>query len=149
MATESYMTNRGLYLMKTTDFDATDFRGMLVKSAIDDATGKDYNFVSDVTAASAEADCTGYARVTMAGISVSESDANNNVVLSWSNIDWGALGGASNCAIAHLVIYKHNASGDSAREVVAIVGGASLPFTTNGSTVTSSGIAITTSSPAA
>lgn len=149
MATESYMTNRGLYLLNTTDFDAIDFRAMLVKTAIDDATGKDYNFVSDVTAASAEADCTGYARVTMAGISVTESDVNNNVVVTWTDIDWGALGGASNCAIAHLVIYRHHASGDSSRDVVAIVGGASLPFTTNGSNVSTTGISVTSSSTAA
>lgn len=149
MATESYMTNRGLYLLNTTDFDATDFRAMLVKSAIANATGKDYNFVSDVTGASAEADCTGYARVTLAGIAVSESDANNNVVISWSDINWGALGGGSNCAIAHLVIYKHHASGDGSREVVAIVGGANLPFTTNGSNVSTTNIRVTSSSTAA
>jgi hypothetical protein len=149
MATESYMTNRGLQLLATTDFDATDFRGMLVKSAVANATGKDHNFVSDVTGASAEADCTGYARVTLAGIAVAESDANNNVVITWDDIAWGALGGASNCALAHLVIYKHHASGDGSAEVVAYVGGSSLPFTTNGSTVTSEDISITASSTAA
>jgi hypothetical protein len=144
------MTNRGLYLHTTTDFDAIDFRGMLVKTAIAASAGKDYNFVSDVTGASAEADCTGYARVTMAPAppTVAETDASDIVTVTWTNISWGALGGASNCAIAHLVIYKQNAS-DSAAEVIAIVGGASLPFTTNGSTVTSSGIVLTASSTAA
>lgn len=149
MATTSYMTNRGLQLLATTDFDATDFRGMLVKSAVAASTGKDHNFVSDVTGASAEADCTGYARETLAGITVTEVDGSDIVTIEWDDIAWGALGGAANCAIAHLVIYKHNASGDGSSEVVAYVGDADLPFTTNGSTVTSTNIILTVSSTAA
>lgn len=135
MATVSYWTNRGRQLLATTDFDAIDFRAALIKAEVVEATGADYNFISEFIASSNEADCTGYARSDIAAPTVTESDANNRVDAVWSDIAWGALGGAANCALAQVVIYRHNAS-DSAAEAIAVLGGATLPFTSNGSTVT-------------
>ena len=40
------------------------------------------------------------------------------------------------------MIYKYNAS-DASAEAIAVLGGSSLPFTTNGSTVTSSSLQLT------
>lgn len=143
MATVSYWTNRGKYLLATADFDAIDFRAALIKAEVVEATGEEYNTLSQFIAASNEADCTGYARATLSGISVTEQDSSSdNAIVTWSNISWGALGGASNCAIAQVVIYRHNAS-DSSAEAIAVLGGSSLAFTTNGSTVTSSGLQLT------
>lgn len=137
MATQSYVTNRGLQLLATTDFDAIDFRALLITTEVLHATGRDHNFVDAVIAAGTETTATGYSRKTLAGITVTESDASDNVTVAFSSISWGALGGATNTAIAQLVIYRQNAS-DAAAEVIAYVGAASgLPFTTNGSTVTS------------
>ena len=137
MATASYVTNRGLQLLATTDFDAIDFRALLITTEVAAATGRDHNFIDAVIAAGTETTATGYARKTLAGITVTESDASDNVTVAFSSIAWGALGGATNTAIAQLVIYRQNAS-DAAAEVIAYVGAASgLPFSTNGSTVTS------------
>lgn len=142
MATVSYWTNRGKYLLATDNFDGIDFRAALIKAEVVEATGEDYNTLSQFIAASNEADCTGYARATLSGITVTEDDSGNDVDVTWDNISWGALGGASNCALAQVVIYKHNAS-DASAEVIAVIGGSTLPFTTNGSTVTSSGLTLT------
>lgn len=143
MATVSYWTNRGKYLLATDNFDGIDFRAALIKSEVVEATGEEYNTLSQFIAASNEADCTGYARATLSGITVTEVDSSSDhVTVVWSNIAWGALGGAANCDIEQVVIYKYNAS-DSSAEAIAVLGGSSLPFTTNGSTVTSSGLQLT------
>lgn len=137
MATASYVTNRGLQLLASVDFDAIDFRALLITTEVAAATGRDHNFIDAVITAGTETTATGYARKTLAGITVTESDASDNVTVAFTSISWGALGGATNTAIAQLVIYRFNAS-DAAAEVIAYVGAASgLPFTTNGSTVTS------------
>lgn len=138
MATESYVTNRGLQLLASVDFDAIDFRAALIVNAVANATGRDHNFLSEVLTAGTETTATGYARKTLAGITVTESDASDNVTVAFTSIAWGALGGATNTAIAQLIIYRFNAA-DAAAEVIAYVGasGSTLPFTTNGSTVTS------------
>jgi len=149
MATESYMTNRGLQLMKTVDFDAIDFRAALIVTAVANATGKDHNFLSEVITAGTEVTATGYSRKTMAGVAVTEDDSTNEVRLAWTSIAWGALGGATNTAVAQLIIYREGAS-DAARDVICYIGaaGAAMPFTTNGSTVTSTTPTITSTSPA-
>lgn len=147
MATASYLTNRGLYLLMSTDFDAIDFRAMLIKNEVAAATGRDHNTLNEAITAGTEADCTGYSRKTLAGVTTTESDASDNVTVAFSSVSWGALGGASNCAIAQMVIYKYNAS-DSSAEVIAYVGGSSLSFTTNGSTVTSTTPTFTATSTA-
>lgn len=143
MATVSYWTNRGKYLLATDNFDGIDFRAALIKAEVVEATGEEYNTLSQFIAGSNEADCTGYARETLAGITVTEVDSSSDhVTVVWDDIAWGALGGASNCAIAQVVIYKYNAS-DSSAEAIAVLGGSSLAFTTNGSTVTSTGLQLT------
>ena len=136
MPTASYVTNRGLFLTATLDFDATDFRVLLIQNEVAAATGRDHNFVSEVISAGTEATCTGYSRKTLAGVTTTESDGSDNTTITWTSVSWGALGGASNCQIAQMVLYKHNAA-DASAEALAYIGGASLPFTTNGSTVTS------------
>jgi hypothetical protein len=137
MATASYFTNRGLQLLASADFDAIDFRAMLIKNEVAAATGRDHNTLNQAITAGTEADCTGYSRKTLAGIAVTEDDSGDQVTVAFTSVSWGALGGASNCQIAQMVIYRYNAS-DSSAEIVAYVGAASgLPFTTNGSTVTS------------
>lgn len=147
MATASYLTNRGLYLLMSSDFDAIDFRAMLIKNEVAAATGRDHNTLNEAITAGTEADCTGYSRKTLAGVTTTESDASDNTTVAWSSVSWGALGGASNCQIAQMVIYKYNAA-DSSAEVIAYVGGSSLAFTTNGSTVTSTTPTITATSTA-
>lgn len=143
MATVSYWTNRGKYLLATDNFDGIDFRAALIKAEVAEATGEEYNTLSQFIASSNEADCTGYARETLSGITVTEVDSSSDhVTVVWDDIEWGALGGASNCAIAQVVIYKHNAS-DASAEAIAVLGGSSLAFTTNGSTVTSTGLQLT------
>lgn len=147
MATASYMTNRGLYLLMSSDFDAIDFRALLIVNEVAAATGRDHNFVSEVISAGTETTCTGYSRKTLAGVTTTESDASDNTTIVWTSVSWGALGGATNTAIAQMVLYKHNAA-DSAAEAICYMGGASLPFTTNGSTVTSTSPTITAVSTA-
>ena len=148
MATASYVTNRGLQLLASTDFDAIDFRALLIINEVAAATGRDHNFIDAVITAGTEATCTGYSRKTLAGITVTEVDASDIVTVAFSTIAWGALGGAANCQLSQLIIYRFNAS-DAAAEVIAYVGAASgLPFTTNGSTVNSTTPTFTFSSTA-
>lgn len=148
MATASYLTNRGLQLLATNDFDGIDFRAMLIKTEVVAATGRDHNTLNEAISAGTEVDATGYSRKTLASIAVVENDSTDAVTVAWASVSWGALGGASNCAVAQMVIYKYNAS-DSSAEVIAYVGAASgLPFTTNGSTVTSTTPTITLTSTA-
>lgn len=147
MATASYFTNRGLFLLMSSDFDAIDFRALLITTEVAAATGRDHNFVSEVIAAGTETTATGYSRKTLAGVATAESDASDNATVSWSTVAWGALGGATNTAIAQMVIYKFNAS-DAAAEAICYVGGSALPFTTNGSTVSSTTPTVTATSTA-
>lgn len=138
MATSTYVTNRGLKLIADggIDLDTTDLRAAWIKNEVAAATGRDHNTLDTALTAGTEADCTGYSRQQLTSPTVTEDDTNDRADVDYADISWGALGGASNCQLSQLVIYKEGAN-DAAREVLAYIGGSSLPITTNGSAVTS------------
>lgn len=137
MPTATYVTNRGLKMFMNGEIvpGTTDLRLALIKNEVAAATGRDHNTLNTAIAAGTEADCTGYARYTLASGSVTEDDSNDRADIDFADASFGALGGASNCQISQAILYKYNAS-DSSAEVVAYIGSSSMPFTTNGSTFT-------------
>lgn len=138
MTTSTYVTNRGLALIANggVDLDTSDLRAAWIKNEVTQATGRDHNTLDTALTAGTEADCTGYSRKTLASATVTEDDTNDRADADYADISWGTLGGASNCQLSQVIIYKEAAS-DSLREVVAYIGASTLPITTNGSSVTS------------
>jgi hypothetical protein len=78
------MTNRGLFYLQNNAISAsTDFRCLVFKTTTPSVAAiRDYNFVSDLLAATTEAAASGYARVDLAGVAISESDASDNVTIT-------------------------------------------------------------------
>jgi hypothetical protein len=135
------MTNRGLfYLLNNAISSSTDIRAAVFKgTAPSVATIRDYDFLSSLTGAMTEAAATNYARVDLAGVTITESDASDNVVIgatAWTMNSVGA--GETWTAIGY---YIEGAS-DAARTLI----GVDLPsssITTNGSNITGPALVIT------
>ncbi len=78
------MTNRGLfYLMNNAISASTDFRCLVFKTTTPSVAAiRDYNFVSDLLAATTEAAASGYSRVDLAGVAIAENDSPDTVTLT-------------------------------------------------------------------
>lgn len=107
------MTNRGLYTLANTAISgSTDIRAAVFKGSTPTAAAiRDYNFLSDLTGAMTEAAASGYSRADLSGVTITESDASDNVTItatapSWTSVavgeTWTAIGyyieGASDAA---------------------------------------------------
>ena len=96
------------------------------------STIRDYNFLSDVTGAMTEAAASGYSRADLAGVTLTESDASDNVTLVATAPTWSSVAvGETWTAIAY---YIEGAS-DSARTLISVDVPASS-LVTNGGNVT-------------
>lgn len=128
------MTNRGLfYLLNNAISSSTDIRAAVFKgSAPSVATIRDYNFLSELIAAMTEAVATNYARQDLAGVTITESDASDNVTITATAPTINAVGaGETWTAVAY---YIEGAS-DAARTLLSVdVPATSIP--TNGSNIT-------------
>lgn len=108
-----YMTNRGLYTLANTAISgSTDIRAAVFKGSTPTAAAiRDYNFLSDLIGAMTEAAASGYSRADLASVTITESDASDNVTItaaapSWTSVasgeTWTAIGyyieGASDAA---------------------------------------------------
>lgn len=136
-----YITNRGLFhltsnaISGTTDIRMAVFRGAVPAVA----TIRDMNFLSDLTAVSTEAAAANYARADLASVTVTESDASDNVTItaaapSWTNVAAGETW-------THVAYYIEGAS-DAARVLLAVDDPAA-DLITNGGSVTGPALSIT------
>jgi hypothetical protein len=130
------MTNRGLfYLENNAITSSTDIRqAAFIGSAPSVATIRDLNFLADLTALQTEATFTNYARQDLAGVTITESDASDNVVISATAATISSAGGASNQTVTTVAYYVEGAS-DAARTLLS-VDVPSSSITTNGSNLT-------------
>ena len=139
MATASYVTNRGLQLLASADFDAIDFRALLIINEVAAATGRDHNFIDAVITAGTEATCTGYARKTLAGITVTESDASDNVTLTAAAPTYTAVAVGE---VWEAVAYYIEGASDAARVLIGVDTPAAT-VTTNGGNITGPALSVT------
>lgn len=135
------MTNRGLYTLANSAISAsTDIRLAVFKgSAPSAATIRDYNFLSDIAGAMTEAAASGYARADLAGVTITESDASDNVTITATGPTFTSVAaGETWVAIAY---YIYNASDSAA--VLLSVDVPSSAQVTNGGNITISGLTYT------
>jgi hypothetical protein len=123
--------NRGKYLQASGGITtAADLRVLLVdETYVFDAT---HNTVSDVIAGSAEIAGAGYARATLANKTITEDDANGFAYLDADDAAMGSI--VTGETIGGAILYKHDAGGDSASQVIAFYDLTNTP--TNGAAIT-------------
>lgn len=113
------MTNRGLYYLANTAISgSTDIRCLAFKTTAPTVAAiRDYNTVADLLAATTEAAASGYSRKTLAGVTLTESDASDSVVLTATKPTWTAVAaGETWLGIAY---YIEGAS-DAARTLLSV-----------------------------
>ena len=137
------LTNRGLHtLLASAISGSTDLRALVIKGAVPSAaTIRDLNTVADLLAEASvdEAAASGYSRQDLAGVTLTEVDASDNVTLVASAPTISEVAaGETWLAVAY---YVEGAS-DAARLLIGVdEPAASLP--TNGSDVTLPALSIT------
>jgi hypothetical protein len=127
------MTNRGLYTLNNTAISAsTDFRCLVFKTTTPSVSViRDLNNVADLLAVTTEAAASGYSRVDLANVTISESDASDNVTITADAPSITAAAGETWLGIGY---YIEGAS-DSARILISVEVPASA-VATNGLAVT-------------
>lgn len=113
------MANRGLFTLLNTAITASsDFRVLVFKTTLPTAAAvRDMNFVSDLLGATTEAAASGYARIDLASVAITESDASDNVVINAAAPTTAAIGsGETWLGIAYYV----EAATDATRPLVAV-----------------------------
>lgn len=132
--------NRGKYLLATGGvvWGTTDMRALLLITDDDGALpssawNPDLNTVADLVAVSnlSEMSGTGYSRITLTGMTVTEDDTNDWAVLDADNLSWAGLDAGTARAV---VVFKHNAS-DASAELFSIHD-TNFPKVTTGGDVT-------------
>lgn len=135
--------NRGLYtLLNSAVSGSTDIRQAAFTGTVPAAgTIRDWNFLSDVIAdaSSAEAVAAGYARQDLAGVTLTEVDASDNVTLVATAPSYGAI--AAGETWTFVAFYVEGAS-DAARTLIGIDAPAST-LITNGGAVTGPALSVT------
>lgn len=128
------LANRGLYhLMNTAISGSTDIRAAVFKGTVPSVAAiRDMNFLSDLTAVSTEAAASGYSRADLAGVTLTESDASDNVTLVATAPTWSSV--AVGETWTHVAYYIEGAS-DAARVLISVDDPAA-DLVTNGGNVT-------------
>lgn len=135
------MTNRGLFtLLNEAVSGSTDIRAaVFVGAAPAAATVRDYNFLSQLTAAMTEAAAANYARQDLASVTVTENDAGDEVTLTAAAPTINDVGaGETWTTVAY---YVHNAS-DAAAPLIS-VDELAVAVPTNGGNMTLPALSIT------
>lgn len=138
-----YMTNRGLFYLTNNAISAsTDIRAAVFKGSTPAAsTIRDYNFLSDLTAAMTEAAASGYSRADLAGVAIAENDTPDTVTITATAPSWTSV--ASGETWTAIGYYIEGAS-DGARTLLSVdVPSSSL--VTNGGNVTGPALTYTIS----
>lgn len=102
----SRMYNRGMYeiINQTTNWDTGDIRVLMVDDSY--SFDPDSNFVSDVSAD--EISTTNYVRKVLQNTTITEDDANDEVLMEADDETWTDLGPATGGPIvAGVVIFRH------------------------------------------
>lgn len=139
------VTNRGLFTFFNSAISgSTDLRAAVFKGAApSQAAIKDMNFLSDLIAVMTEASATGYARADLAGVTLTESDASDNITFVATAPTMTSVAvGETWVAIAY---YIENAS-DATRALIS-VDVPSSTLVTNGGNVTLPAFSLTVSQP--
>lgn len=133
MATESFITTRGAFLLAKgdLDFDIADLRVALITSPQTWATGRLINTMNEL--AGVECAVAGYARRPLTGVNILENDTDGRVDIDFSDMTFPPL--ASGATIHQAVVYMHNPAGDSSSQVIAVCGGPNFPLATSGATL--------------
>ena len=129
-----YMTNRGLFYLANNAISAsTDIRAAVFKGTTPaESAIRDYNFLSDLTAAMTEAAASGYSRADLASVAIAENDTPNTASITAAAPSWTSVAaGETWTAIGY---YIEGAS-DSARTLLSVDIPASS-LVTNGGNVT-------------
>ncbi len=129
-----YVTNRGLFYLANNAISAsTDIRAAVFKgTAPAESAIRDYNFLSDLTAAMTEAAASGYSRADLASVAIAENDTPNTVTITAAAPSWTSV--ASGETWTAVGYYIEGAS-DSARTLLSVdIPSSSLA--TNGGNVT-------------
>src|SRR5579883_273177 len=74
---------------------------------------KTHQFLTDALGAGAELSCTGYARKTLTSPSVSKDTTNNQIVFTFANPVWSALGPTSGGPVIEYALIYQNTGSDS------------------------------------
>ncbi len=128
------VTNRGLFLIGSTDIGAADLRMAVFTGNVPGAGAvKDWDSLADVIASPLdEATVGGYSRMDLAGVDYVQDDANNRATLSADAPFQTAIqAGETFTAVAYYV----EGATDETRELLAI-DEPDTPLVTNGSDVT-------------
>jgi acetyl-CoA acetyltransferase len=135
--------NRGLYtLLNTAISGSTDLRQAVFTGTVPSAaTIRDWNFLSDVIAdaSSAEAVASGYARADLAGVTLTESDAADNVTLVATAPVYTAVAAGETWTF---VAYYVEAATDATRSLIGTDAPASSQVT-NGGNITGPALSVT------
>lgn len=135
--------NRGLYtLLNSAVSGSTDIRQAAFTGTVPAAgTIRDWNFLSDVIAdaSSAEAVASGYARADLASVTLTESDASDNVTLTAAAPSYGAITAGETWTF---VAYYIEGASDAARTLIGVDQPAST-LITNGGAVTGPALSVT------
>jgi len=132
--------NRGVYLITSGGviWGSTDVRALLLKTDDNGALPSsawdyDLNTVADLEAVSnvSEVTGTGYVRKTLAGMTVTEDDANDRAVMDANDLVWTGINAGT---VRAIVIYKYNAS-DASAELISLHD-TNFPKVTNGGDLT-------------
>lgn len=138
-----YLTNRGLHTLANSAISgSTDIRAAVFKgSPPAEGTIRDYNVLSDLTGAMTEAAASGYSRADLASVTLTESDANNNVTLTAAAPTWTSVAaGETWTAIGYYI----EGANDGARTLLSVdIPSSSL--VTNGGNVTGPALTYTIS----
>lgn len=135
--------NRGLFhLMSVAISGSTDIRQAVFTDAGTPPTAaaiRDMNFLADLTAVYTEAVVSGYARADLASVTLTESDASDNVTLTAAAPTYTAV--AAGETWEAVAFYIEGAS-DAARVLIGVDTPAS-PQITNGGNITAPALSVT------
>lgn len=136
-----YVTNKGLYtLLNSAISGSTDIRAaVFVGSAPAEGTIRDWDSLADVTGAMTEAAASGYSRADLASVTLTESDANNNVTLTAAAPTWTSVAVGETWTT---VAYYIEGANDAGRTLLS-VDIPSSALVTNGGNVTGPALSIT------
>lgn len=131
-------TNKGKYLFSHGDIvpGTTTLKMGLLKTCANVATSApDINFITDMESHAdfAELTASGYARVTIPGVTTTENDTSDYANVAMTAVNFAAI--STGETIVGAFIYKDTGGSDATREVIAIYD-ISPNIPTNGSTVT-------------
>lgn len=136
-------SNRGLYsLLNLAISGSTDLRQAVFTDAgtpPSTASIRDMNFLSDLTAVYTEAAASGYARADLGSVTLTESDASDNVTLTAAAPTYTAVAAGETW---EAVAYYIEGASDAARVLIGVDTPAS-PQVTNGGNITGPALSVT------